>query len=96
MYLPQEFSHVVLSTVYVPQRNMATEAAREFTEVIHDLQQAAPDAFMLINGDFNHRSLGKSSVRLYQHVTRSTRGQATLDLCYSNVEDAYTLSFPTA
>lgn len=67
-YLPREFSHVVMSTVYVPHKNVAKEAALELTEVIHDLEQAAPASLMLINGDFNHCTLGKSSVIKTSHV----------------------------
>ena len=37
-YLPREFSHVIMSTVYVPNRNVAVPAARELSDVIHDLE----------------------------------------------------------
>ena len=38
----------------------------------------------------NHGSLKRCNSRYYQHVNCNTRGNARLDLCYSNVKDAYT------
>ena len=89
-YLPREFSHVIVNTVYVPNRNVARPAAQELVNVLHELEASAPDAFILVNGDFNHCSLNKTSLQYHQHVTCPTRGTATLDLCYSKVKNAYT------
>ncbi|PIK51595.1 hypothetical protein BSL78_11519 [Apostichopus japonicus] len=50
---------------------------------------AHPYAFIVIDGDFNHTNLKKTGVHYYQHVNCPTREEATLDLCYSNVKDAY-------
>ncbi|PIK50285.1 hypothetical protein BSL78_12854 [Apostichopus japonicus] len=88
-YLPREFSHVIVCTVYVPHRSAAKLAALELCDVIHELETASPDALFIVNGDFNHCSLRKSNVHYYQHVTCTTRATATLDLPYSNVKDAY-------
>ena len=89
-YLPREFSHVILLTVYIPHRNVDKPTALELVNVIHDLETKSPDALFLVNGDFNYSSLRKSSLQYYQHVTCHTRKNVTLDLFYSNVKDAYT------
>ena len=69
-----------MSTVYVPDRNVAIPAARE--HVIHDFEAKAPDALMLVYGDFNHCSLHKTSLQYHQHATLpapSTKSQAKAD-----------------
>lgn len=91
-YLPREFSHVVCSTIYIPNRSVAKQGANELCSAIHDIERSNPDALVIINGDFNHASLKKSSVQYHQYVNCPTRGTATLDLFYSNVKGAYTAS----
>ena len=59
---------------------------------MQDIESSAPDALILINGDFNHHKLLNSGVTYYQHVDCPTRGSVTLDYCYSNVKQAYTVS----
>ncbi|PIK56465.1 hypothetical protein BSL78_06628 [Apostichopus japonicus] len=49
----------------------------------------APDALTIINGDFNHCNLKRSSVNYYQQIKCPTRDAAILDLLYTNVKDAY-------
>ncbi|PIK33172.1 hypothetical protein BSL78_30013 [Apostichopus japonicus] len=88
-YIPREFSHVIHLTVYIPNRNVARDAAKDLSTVIQDLEIAHPYAFIVIDGDFNHTNLKKTGVHYYQHVNCPTREEATLDLCYSNVKDAY-------
>ncbi|XP_071843761.1 uncharacterized protein [Apostichopus japonicus] len=88
-YIPREFSHVIHLTVYIPNRNVARDAAKDLSTVIQDLEIAHPYAFIVIDGDFNHTNLKKTDVHYYQHVNCPTREEATLDLCYSNVKDAY-------
>ena len=55
-YLPREFSHLILLTVYIPHRNVAKAAAQELVNVIHDLETKSPDALFLVNGDLNYSS----------------------------------------
>ena len=91
-YLPREFSHVVCSTIYIPNRSVAKQGTDELCSAIHDIERANLDAMVIIYGDFNHASLKKSSVQYHQYVDCPTRGTATLDLIYSNVKGAYTAS----
>ena len=88
-YLPREFSNVIHFSVYVPNRNLAKSAGQEICKEIQDIEISHPDAFIIIDGDFNHCSLNKSGINYCQHVSCRTRGQATLDLCYTNVKAAY-------
>ncbi|XP_071852103.1 uncharacterized protein [Apostichopus japonicus] len=91
-YLPRECSHVIHLATYVPNRSVARAAANELSALIQDLETAHPNAFVVIYGDFNHCSLRKTSVNYYQHVHCPTHGEATLELCYSNVKEAYVAS----
>ncbi|PIK53399.1 Anaphase-promoting complex subunit 7 [Apostichopus japonicus] len=77
------------SNCLYPNRNVARDAAKDLSTVIQDLEIAHPYAFIVIDGDFNHTNLKKTGVHYYQHVNCPTREEATLDLCYSNVKDAY-------
>lgn len=61
-------------------------------KAIQDLEAKAPDALIVVNGDFNHGSMKHPGLRFYQHVNCPTRGESTLDLCYTNVKDAYVSS----
>ncbi|KAJ8049182.1 hypothetical protein HOLleu_01805 [Holothuria leucospilota] len=53
-YLKREFSHVIVHTVYVPNRSVSRPAGLELADIIHEVEAAAPDALTIINGDFNH------------------------------------------
>ncbi len=86
-YLPREFSHVINVTVYVPHKKNAKQAEIELFNVIQDIEAQSPDAFTVINGDFNHCTFKKSN--FYRQVTCHTRGTTILDQCYTNIKDAY-------
>ena len=89
-YLPREFSHVVLTVVYIRDRSVANQAREELTSHILDLETDAPDSLKIITGDFNHCSIKKTLPKFYQHITCETRENAILDLFHSNVRDSYT------
>ena len=84
-YIPREFSHVLIITVYVPLSANAKDAANAI-----DLETSAPNAFKIITSDFNHCSLKTSIINYFQHVKCVTRKDRILDQCYTNVKDAYT------
>ncbi|PIK33982.1 hypothetical protein BSL78_29199 [Apostichopus japonicus] len=91
-YLPREFSHVLVCSVYIPDKSVAKAGSAELIKAIQDLEAKAPDALIVVNGDFNHGSMKHPGLRFYQHVNCPTRGESTLDLCYTNVKDAYVSS----
>ena len=80
---------MIVHTVYVPNRGVAKSAVPELIEIIDRFDTSAPDALMIINGDFNHCTLKRSSIHFYQQINCPTRDVATLDLLYTNVKDAY-------
>ncbi|KAJ8047182.1 hypothetical protein HOLleu_06113 [Holothuria leucospilota] len=89
-YLPREFSHIFHCTIYIPNQHAAQAGNEELSVAIHELQVESPDAFFIVNGDFNHGALMNTGSQFYQHVKSFTRGSAILDLCYTNVKEAYT------
>ena len=47
--IPQEFSHVIITTIYVPNNAVANKAAHEIGEARINYESFAPDALFLIN-----------------------------------------------
>ena len=50
-YLPREFSHVLVTVVYVPPSADAKEAADTIASHMHDLDDRVPNAIKIITGD---------------------------------------------
>ncbi len=48
-----------------------------------------PDASCIIAGDFNKANLRKVMPNFQQHISCPTRGQNTLDHCYTQFKNAY-------
>ena len=88
-YLSREFSHVLVTTVYVPPFADAKEAADTIASHVHDLDDRAPDAIKIITGDFNHCDLGTTFPHCQQYLTCATRKDRTIDLFYCNIQNAY-------
>ncbi|XP_078810605.1 uncharacterized protein LOC144994967 [Oryzias latipes] len=53
-YLPREFSHVLVVTVYIPPSADAAVACERVHSTVSQLQTQHPQALILISGDFNH------------------------------------------
>ncbi|KAK1796931.1 hypothetical protein P4O66_000895 [Electrophorus voltai] len=88
-YLPREFSSVIINTVYIPpQANMDT-ALCELHEALTQFQAQHQDAALIVVGDFNGANLKCAVPNLYQHVTLPTRGNRTLNHCYTPYKDSY-------
>ena len=86
-YLPREFSHVIIMTVYVPPSACAREAADRIASHVHDVETRAPDAVKILTGDFNHCDLQKLLPGYQQQIECTTRGQHKLDLFFCSVKD---------
>ncbi len=56
---------------------------------ISEQETAHPDAAFIITGDFNKANFRTIAPKYFQHVTINTRGDRTLDHCYSPFRDAY-------
>lgn len=91
-YLPREFSHVVMVTVYIPPSPNPTSVCDAIYSPIVQLQTQHPSAFIAILGDFNHVSMDKTVPSFTQFVNCPTREERILDLLYANVNDAYSSS----
>ncbi|KAK1806971.1 hypothetical protein P4O66_005464, partial [Electrophorus voltai] len=88
-YLPGEFTSVIINTVYIPpQANMDT-ALCELHEALTQFQAQHRDAALIVVGDFNSANLKRAVPNLYQHVSFPTRGNRTLDHCYTPYKDSY-------
>ena len=59
-YISTDFSHEILTTIYVPNNAVAYNAALEISEVLRNYGSSASDALFLINGDFNHCQFSQS------------------------------------
>ena len=90
IYIPREFSHVLVTIIYMPPSANTKDAENVISSQMHDLETSAPDAFKIITGDFNHGSLKTSTISCFQHMKCSSQKDCILDQCYTNVQDAYT------
>ena len=84
------YSHVLITTVYVPPSANAKDAANAISSHIINLETSAPSAFKIITGDFNNCSLKTSIINYFQQLKCATWKDRILDQCYTNVKDAYT------
>ncbi len=62
---------------------------KELYRIISEQESAHPDAAFVITGDFNKANFRTIAPKYFQHVTINTRGDRTLDHCYSPFRDAY-------
>ncbi|KAK3506378.1 hypothetical protein QTP70_002309 [Hemibagrus guttatus] len=89
IYLPREFTVVMITAVYIPPDANANSAIGHLHGSICSQQCTYPDAVHIIAGDFNHVDLKAVLPKFYQHVKCSTRGANMLDKVYSNIKLGY-------
>ncbi|KAK1793068.1 hypothetical protein P4O66_011478, partial [Electrophorus voltai] len=88
-YLPREFTSVIVNTVYMPPQANTDTALCELHEALTQFQAQHWDAALIAVGDFNSANLKRVVPNLYQHVTLPSRGNRTLDHCYTPYKDSY-------
>ncbi|KAK0146400.1 putative RNA-directed DNA polymerase from transposon BS [Merluccius polli] len=88
-YLPREFTSIIISAVYIPPQADTVTALSELHEVLAGHQTTLRDAALIVAGDFNRANLKTVRPDLRQHITCATRGERTLDHCYSPFKDGY-------
>lgn len=88
-YLPREFASVIVIGVYIPPEANANAAVSELACHISDTENSYPDAAIIVLGDFNHTNLSTELPNYHQHVTCPSRGNNTLDHCYTPFKEAY-------
>ncbi len=88
-YLPQEFSSIVVTAVYIPPQADTSSALSKLYDVLSEYINKHPDAASIIAEDFNKANLKKIMPNFHQHVSCPTRGPNTLDHCYTQFKNAY-------
>ena len=63
-YIPREFSHVILTTIYVPNNTVANTAALENSEALRNYESSDPDALFLLNGDINKVGINTTCISI--------------------------------
>ncbi len=88
-WLPREFTAIIITAVYIPPQANTDQALRELYRNISEQETAHPDAAFVVTGDFNKANFRTIAPKYFQHVTINTRGDRTLDHCYTPFRDAY-------
>ncbi len=89
IWLPREFTAIIITAVYIPPQANTDQALKELYRNISEQETAHPDAAFVITGDFNKANFKTIAPKYFQHVTINTRGDRTLDHCYTPFRDAY-------
>ncbi|XDV29127.1 hypothetical protein PO909_032280 [Leuciscus waleckii] len=90
-YVPREFSHIVAIIVYIQPRADPSVACDVIQDTVAGIQLQHSDALIAISGDYNHVDISSFVGGFTQYVNCHTRHNSILDLCYINVENAYTV-----
>ena len=88
-YLPREFTSVIFSAVYIPPQADTAKALSDRHDVLSGHQNKHPDAAVIVAGDFNKAKPKQVMPNFHQHVSCPTRGEKTLDHCYSLFKGGY-------
>jgi len=83
-YLPQEFSSITLTAVYIHPRADVGLALSELSNVINNYENKDPDTMSIILRDFNQSNLTSVLPNFKQCDTCRTRGENIIDHCYVN------------
>ena len=88
-YLPREFTAVIVTVVYIPPQVDKAAALNELYDIINGLENVHPEAAFIVVGDFNRSNMKKVLPKYYQHIDFPTRGDQTLDHCYTAFRGSY-------
>ncbi|KAK3534809.1 hypothetical protein QTP86_026082 [Hemibagrus guttatus] len=90
-YLPQEFTSVIISAVYIPPQVDTDTALYELHEALTQHQTQHRDSALIVAGDFNSANLKHAAPNFYQHRTfiSTSAHERTLDHCYTTKKDSY-------
>ncbi|KAL4009710.1 hypothetical protein ACER0C_003562 [Sarotherodon galilaeus] len=61
----------------------------ELYDIITGLENKNPEAAFIVLGDFNRANMKKVLPKYYQHISFPTRGDQTLDHCYTPFKECY-------
>ncbi len=88
-YLPWEFTLIIVTAVYIPPQADTGLALSKLHDELSGYINKHPSAACIIAGDFNKANLRKVMLNFQQHISCPTRGQNTLDHCYTQFKNAY-------
>ena len=89
--LPRRFTHINVGVLYHPPNEDNNIMVNHICHWLDYILQRHPHTGIILSGDFNHlpeRDL-KAHYRLKQIVTVRTRGDATSDKIYTNMDTLY-------
>ncbi len=89
LYLPREFTAIVIVMFYIPPCANAKDTLCELYSAISEQQTSNPAGFFIIAGDFNHANLKTVLPKFYQHVNVATSGNNKIDFVYTTEKNAY-------
>ena len=87
-YLPHELGQVTVILVHIPGPDY-TGAAERVAECYNRTINRSIDQAVFVLGDFNSSDTTSLLPDLYQSVTYPTHRNKMIDLCYSNIPDAF-------
>ncbi len=88
-WLSREFTAIIIKAVYIPPQANTDQALKELYGNISEQETAYYDAAFVVTGDFNKANFRTIAPKYFQHITINTRGDRTLDHCYTPFRDAY-------
>lgn len=88
-YLPREFTSVITTAFYFPPQVDIDTVLSKLHDVLSVCLNSYPYAATIVTGDFNKANLRLGNAELYQHISCPTRGENTLDHCYSQFRNGY-------
>jgi hypothetical protein len=74
----------------IPPEGDKEPAADAICAVVAEIEEAKPDAAVIITGDFKNATLSTSLPLYTQYINNPTRGESFLDKMYCNIRNAYT------
>ncbi|KAI4800299.1 hypothetical protein KUCAC02_013344, partial [Chaenocephalus aceratus] len=78
--------------VYIPPEANANTTLSKLASHISSVENSHPDGAIIVLGDFNHTNLSTELPNYHQQVTCPSRGNNTLDHCYTPLKEAYRAS----
>lgn len=90
-YSPREFTSFTLAGVYIPPQADVREAQRQLAEQVLGVERRRENTYspVIVLGDFNKGNLSQELPKYKQLIKCPTRGENTLDHCYSTITKAY-------
>jgi len=83
---------VIITAIYIPPQGDTDVALFNLHDVLCRHQTQHPDAAVVVVGDFNRANLKKVMPNLHPRIMCATKGERTLDLCYTPFKRGYNVA----